>query len=357
MLDVRVEENSLDVVYSFSEDKDIIMRFEKCMFNNLMTFSQVSLQNKKNGQLDVLNKAYSDNIGPMKVAGSCYVGGNHSYNDNNVTRTATTIGYGFFADGNELHPGDSGTFNSLHIEVENLIFDPREYDESEGMPLTLSTPLYKERVMYDVTGPNIEVHVTIEFLKDVHVSNYYGLQSMCHLETDILTPNGQFADWAAPDNGKFFKNDYPDFRTIVERTPSLCQSTFLYADGIGDHSFIADDSFIFSYGSYKSYHHLIDDMAFVADGTEYRWHGLYTWFEPVVDDEDVLIYEGADVSGRLLFVSAKKIFSGVKVLPDYSDKRFSLIPLQTVDGVKVDVLDNMLHINALCVGGGYFAYK
>lgn len=83
MLDVRVEENSLDVVYSFSEDKDIIMRFEKCMFNNLVTFSQVSLQNKKNGQLDVLNKAYSDNIGPMKVAGSCYVGGNHSYNDNN----------------------------------------------------------------------------------------------------------------------------------------------------------------------------------------------------------------------------------------------------------------------------------
>lgn len=63
MLDVRVE--------------------EKCMFNNLVTFSQVSLQNKKNGQLDVLNKAYSDNIGPMKVAGSCYVGGNHSYNDNN----------------------------------------------------------------------------------------------------------------------------------------------------------------------------------------------------------------------------------------------------------------------------------
>lgn len=130
MLDVRVEENSLDVGYSFSEDKDIIMRFEKCMFNNLMTFSQASLQNKKNGKLDVLNKAYSDNIGPMKVAGSSYVGGNHSYSDNN----------------------------------------------------------------------------------------------------------------------------------------------------------------------------------FVADGTEYRWHGLYTWFEPVVDDEDVLIYEGADVSGRLLFVSAKKIF-------------------------------------------------
>lgn len=103
MLDVRVEENCLDVVYSFSEDKDIIMRFEKWMFNNLMTFSQVSLQNKKNGQLDVLNEAYSDNIGPMKVAGSSYVGGNHRYNDNNVLwRMVQNIGGMGFTHGSSL---------------------------------------------------------------------------------------------------------------------------------------------------------------------------------------------------------------------------------------------------------------
>ena len=90
------------IASKWSNTHDLLITFNKCMFNNLMTFSSVTLvENTDKNILEqftkgvdiVLNEVVSDNIGPYTITGvSSWVGGNHGFEGafDNLTSSYTS---------------------------------------------------------------------------------------------------------------------------------------------------------------------------------------------------------------------------------------------------------------------------
>ena len=88
---------------------------------------------------------------------------------------------------------------------------------------------------------------------------YYGMQSMFDKETHTLTANGKYVDWTVQkDVSTFTKKEYPSFRRFIEKSANAYQSSYLFADGLGNHEEISDDDIIFiGNSSNKTYHKII----------------------------------------------------------------------------------------------------
>lgn len=334
---VKKAGENLYISAKLDAETDILYWFKKCMFNELFTFYRVgTIANSMPipttlpdaSPTSVLNLAYSDNIGPFNVTGYGWCGGNHPYLDE-VTQTARTVGYHIYVDGKEIKKDMSTLTKAIKIEVVNEIMNPSKAYTENGKTL-LKEVLCIETVGYSIYRNNIQVSVTHEFLNKtpVTIQMYYGMQSMFEKETHTLTANGKYMDWKnQADVSTFTKKEFPSFRRFIEKSATAYQSSYLFADGLGNHEEIADDDVIFIGNSNnKTYHKIIANREH-KKGDTIHWSGVYTWFKsPVYDDENILCYEGVIDNKKVLFIDCKKSVNKTIILPsNYVKKVFSII--------------------------------
>ena len=347
---VKITGEDLYISAKLDAKTDILYWFKKCMFNELFTFYRVgTIDNNMPAPAtlpdasptSLLNLAYSDNIGPFNITGYGWCGGNHPYLDE-VTQTARNIGYRIYIDGKEIKTDLSTLTKEIKIEVINEIMNPSKADTSSGKTL-LNEILCIETVNYSIYRNNIQVLVIHEFQNEspVTVQMYYGMQSMFDKETHTLTANGKYVDWTVQkDVSTFTKKEYPSFRRFIEKSANVYQSSYLFADGLGNHEEISDDDIIFiGNSSNKTYHKIIADREH-KKGDIIHWSGVYTWFKsPVSDDDDLLCYEGVIDNKKVLFIDCKKNVDRTIQLPvDYTKKSFTIIEKSksiTITGNKV----------------------
>ena len=333
---VKITGEDLYISAKLDAETDILYWFKKCMFNELFTFYRVgTIANSMpapttlpdTSPASVLNLAYSDNIGPFNITGYGWCGGNHPYLDE-VTRTARNVGYHIYVDGKEIKEDMSALTKEIKITVTNEIMNPSKADTSSGKTL-LNDVLCIETVSYSVYRNNIQVSVSHEFQNEspVTVEMYYGMQSMFEKETHTLTAGGKYTDWTVQKEvSTFTKKEYPSFRRFIEKSVHAYQSSYLFADGLGNHEEIADDDIIFiGNSSNKTYHKIIANKEH-KKGDVIHWSGVYTWFKsPVSDDDGLLCYEGIIDNQKVLFIDCKKSVNKMIQLPDgYIKKTFTI---------------------------------
>lgn len=292
-------------------------RFKKCLANDLFTFYLVGYRSvtrplpsvegiiNEDG-ITAINRANSDNIGPISMYPGGYVGGNHLYND--TVKTAKTDTFTIFVDGEELSDNDSHYCNTVSVRVVNTLYDP-SVAPGEGATI-LTTPLATETEEYKITENNIQVSVSIQFVNNApgRISNYYGMQSMCVSETGVLTPNGALASaWSLPSSTSFTKGEYPKFNRFIEKKDTeYYQSTYLIPNKAGNHGQIEDTDPIFVRGSTAKDYHQIAIGGLVA-GRRIVWSGVYTFMRSVIaDDANILAYMGIVNGKKCLFVASKQ---------------------------------------------------
>ena len=329
---VKITGEDLYISAKLDAETDILYWFKKCMFNELFTFYRVgTIANSMpapttlpdTSPASVLNLAYSDNIGPFNITGYGWCGGNHPYLDE-VTRTARNVGYHIYVDGKEIKEDMSALTKEIKITVTNEIMNPSKADTSSGKTL-LNDVLCIESVYRN----NIQVSVSHEFQNEspVTVQMYYGMQSMFEKETHTLTAGGKYTDWTVQKEvSTFTKKEYPSFRRFIEKSVHAYQSSYLFADGLGNHEEIADDDIIFiGNSSNKTYHKIIANKEH-KKGDVIHWSGVYTWFKsPVSDDDGLLCYEGIIDNQKVLFIDCKKSVNKMIQLPDgYIKKTFTI---------------------------------
>ena len=333
---VKITGEDLYISAKLDAETDILYWFKKCMFNELFTFYRVgTIANSMpapttlpdTSPASVLNLAYSDNIGPFNITGYGWCGGNHPYLDE-VTRTARNVGYHIYVDGKEIKEDMSALTKEIKITVTNEIMNPSKADTSSGKTL-LNDVLCIETVSYSVYRNNIQVGFSNAFQNEspVTVQMYYGMQSMFEKETHTLTAGGKYTDWTVQKEvSTFTKKEYPSFRRFIEKSVHAYQSSYLFADGLGNHEEIADDDIIFiGNSSNKTYHKKIANKEH-KKGDDIQLTGLYTWFKtPVSDDDGLLCYEGIIDNQKVLFIDCKKSVNKMIQLPDgYIKKTFTI---------------------------------
>lgn len=227
-LAVELRGGELRIRFAESEGRNLRYTFRRCMFNELFTFYEVAVEERNTET--VLNRATSDNLGPLGIDGYGWAGANHSWREGGTVRTARHVGVSIEADGRCIGGDTSLRAREVTIRVENRIFDPRMPVADSAGRAELQTPLCTERVCYRVRENNIEVAVSHEFHNSVPatIRTYYGMQSMFCDETHTLTPDGAYADWTPQAAvSHFTKGDYPAFRRFVEKNDRAYQSSWL----------------------------------------------------------------------------------------------------------------------------------
>ena len=187
-LAVELRGGELRIRFAESEGRNLRYTFRRCMFNELFTFYEVAVEERNTET--VLNRATSDNLGPLGIDGYGWAGANHSWREGGTVRTARHVGVSIEADGRCIGGDTSLRAREVTIRVENRIFDPRMPVADSAGRAELQTPLCTERVCYRVRENNIEVAVSHEFHNSVPatIRTYYGMQSMFCDETHTLTP-------------------------------------------------------------------------------------------------------------------------------------------------------------------------
>lgn len=328
---VKMVGDKLYIGYPFSDTEDLLIVFSKCMYNKLMSFSQVGFA-PNNGQLhqnpartiqQIVNYTSSDNIGPVCVD-KIWAGGNHSVTlDGIQVATAECESFSFFADGRKLSDGDCLNAKRIEVQVVNRLYNPSQFNAAEN---TFGL-LCMEDVTYTVEKGNIMVFLQHTYPPSSStITTYYGMQSSFRSENYIFTPNGPYSSFSnSSDVRPFNKNRYPDFCTYIEKNGERYQSSFLFPEGVGNHSQIASDGKIFTRASGKSYHWLIQDKT-IDSGLQYYWKGLYTWFSPFYEDEDMFVYEAFAEGSPVLFINLKSAYDGHVPIPQsMSGKDFQII--------------------------------
>lgn len=272
-------------------DKISIM-FEKCMANNLYTFSEIKL----NGNL--INKTSSDNIGPFKMPGGIFIGGNHT--NGNGVKSAKTLSVTIEADGEVIKK--RGTYDNVKVVHVNVVNEMYYYPDM--------VKFADEIVDYYISGNSIDVYCHHDFTypTPLKVEAYYGAQSMCPA-TEILLPGAlsEVKYRSGSDGPTEFKNEWidhvplnicdvdiykkddPKFSTFIERNANGYQAVYKYPEGLGSGDCISDDGEIYLFRKYgtantgKSYHVMMWDHT-VNNGDKTDWHALYTWFSTPIED-------------------------------------------------------------------------
>lgn len=346
-LSVALKGDILYIAAKLDRMTDIIYQFQKCMFNELFTFYKVGFAKNEDvtplaltsAPITYINISSSDNIGPLNIADGGWCGGNHSWKNENIVRTAKTDEFLISSNGKILQDGDNIFTNNIEIKVINTIYNPN-ITPSNGSTI-LSSPLCTETVIYRISGNSIHAMLNHRFLNEeaVTVNLYYGMQSCFLNEDKLLTPNGKYPNWAdIVENGMtFIKEDYPKFNRFIEYNSnnSTYQSTYLMPYELGNHDKITDSAFIFRKSDGKNYHHLISNSQFTS-GMSYNWSGLYSWFmHPILDNDNFFVYEGKLNGHDLIFIDTKKAISTSKIeLPaQYILKDF--IAIQKDDAITI----------------------
>ena len=332
---VKIAGEDLYISAKLNAKNDILYWFKKCMFNQLYTFYRVgTIANNMPQPTNipdatpsyVLNLSYSDNIGPFNITGHGWCGGNHPYIDEE-TQTAHNVNYQISLDGKITTENTLTLVDNIQIRAINHIMNPAE-PETINEKTVLNNVLCIETVDYNIQRNNIQVTVSHEFQneKPVIVQMYYGMQSMFEKETHTLTVNGKYADWTLQEGvSTFNKKEFPLMRCFIEKNADAYQSSYLFDEGLGKHTDITDDDIIFIGNSNgKTYHKIIANKSY-KKGDIIHWSGVYTWFKsPIIDDVDLLCYEGMINNQRVLFIDCKKKIDKQVILSDYVNLTFKI---------------------------------
>ncbi|MBO7609350.1 MAG: hypothetical protein J6S96_04020 [Muribaculaceae bacterium] len=366
-MNVRYDGSSLLIASNDGNGTEMCYWFKRCMNNELFTFYRVgyrmvnhrttssaaAITNDKS--IVWLNKTESDNIGPVSIDGYAdFVGGNHLWKkpdsngskgkgENTTVKTATCDNVFISIDGQPISQGCNTSCRIVKIEVFNTIYDP--LIEPKKNDYILSSPLISEQVEYFIVGNSIDVRLTHVYAKDLKVRCYYGMQSMFVDETKLFTPNGKFSSGITPsDNLKFNKSQYPLFNRFIEfNTNGWCQSSWIENSGLGQHLYLSDNSVIFTRGTGKSYHVLINNKNLMAN-TTYQWHGVYTWAKPLVYDNSLIVYTGYIDGREAIYVDVRKNLDNFCVnIPYYWIKAHKL---ERTGDINATVSGNVLKVSA-----------
>ena len=147
-LAVELRGGELRIRFAESEGRNLRYTFRRCMFNELFTFYEVAVEERNTET--VLNRATSDNLGPLGIDGYGWAGANHSWREGGTVRTARHVGVSIEADGRCIGGDTSLRAREVTIRVENRIFDPRMPVADSAGRAELQTPLCTERVCYRV---------------------------------------------------------------------------------------------------------------------------------------------------------------------------------------------------------------
>ena len=327
-LNVQYDGTNLYIAANDGAGTEMCYWFKHCMANNLFTFFRVGYRQvdrnyssavgiSKLQGVKVLNSTGSDNIGPVAIAGYAdFVGGNHRWRtpDDNGNpgkgtyidvRTANTDSYTIKVDGTVLLPGQERMGTTVTVDVHNTLYDPLIAPADSDV--ILSSPLINEVITYTVTGNSIAVDAEHTYEKSFTVSRYYGMQSMFVSEDSVMTPGGAYPTFTGQSSVKtFYRQAYPDFcRFIEHNVDGWCQSAWMRPRDLGTHYALQGNSPIFARGSYKCYHVLMNAYA-VTPGDTSRWHGIYTWALPIVNDDDLIVYKGVADNRQVIYITAKR---------------------------------------------------
>jgi len=367
---VKMKEGDIYIGARYSESQDILIWFKKCMYNELMTFYRVGLAKNEaekpseNPDREVtvnLNTTTSDNIGPVLIEGSSWIGGNHSYLEQGEIKTASNISYMFYADGKLLKDGDEMEAKKVEVKVKNVLYDPLQPTlDDGGKAISLDVELIEENVLYTIEKGNIHVEAshTYKNTEKRIVERYYGMQSMFTDETEIMTPAGKYSDFEkAPSEAVLYKSQAPAFTRFIEKNAvnNTYQSTYLLPYyGLGTHDRIGNDDRIYIRAYGKSYHNLIASRS-MTRGETVKWSGLYTWFSPYQNDDMILIYTGFMNSKAYVFIDCKKEFNKIVQLPSFlSLQKYEIMQLD--ENVTIEVKDSGLRISSKGKGSAILAF-
>lgn len=314
---VRMQGDTVYIENKYSGEYDLQICFTKCMFNQIMTFWRIGLVVNSEeypllpGNNDIktmINLAFSDNIGPISMGtfGSWF-GANHSYKEGGKVHTAYTDSFVCFVDGKELRNGDALYAKQVRIEVKNKLYDPKTEIIENGNVVGFSGTMCNENVEYLIQEGNIEVKLTHiwENKEPYYITVYYGMQSMGQGEK-IFFPRGHTDDFVQKENGvSRNRQEYPTFNRFIQKGPQNLwyESCYLMPDGIGNHQEIRNEDFIYLVNYGKTYHRQLTNKE-VVNGTTYSWRGIYSYVNPIRDDQ-MLAYIIKSSDGYILIADAK----------------------------------------------------
>ena len=347
-LQACVKGNNLYVAFADNNGYEVCYWFCPTMANKLFTFHRVGYRKTKasspsvegiatDSKMTWLNSTNSDNIGAIYMKKGGWLGGNHLVND---IRTAVTTNVTIMADNYALTENKgSVNCNQVTVVVENDILDPSSTVTASG---TFSKKMISETVHYKITQNTIEVTLYHSFAKGVTntINRYYGMQSMFSNEDKIMTPNGPYTDFTNKNKVKSFNYKYyPKFDRFIEMnsTNGWCQASHLLSDGVGDHRYVGNNNNFITTKYNKNYHVLIMNLP-VKEGTSYMWHGVYSWFRPLVNNKNILVYASMLNGKRVLYVDAKHACNTTFTLPsNWAGKGKKVKIAKTDKGLKLSI--------------------
>lgn len=328
---VVLESEDLYVSTYMDENHDAIYQFRKCMFNELFTFYRVgsvtnttnTLVHPKTSPEVQINATSSDNIGPIGIGSSGWVGGNHKYREGTVAgfenqHSAVNVSWKVYVDGVEIKSGTECKGQEVKVVVNNRLYD----STVDGDKLT-STTFSNEYVEYFIENGSIRVNLTHNFepTDSRTISRYYGMQSMFVGETEFLTPASVYSTWkgnlSTLNTVQISRGSDPDFRMFIERRNSEAfQTTYLINKDLGEHAWISESSPIFIGNSYGKFYHVQIENHSVKKGDKATWHGIYTWYvKPLVDNQEMFCHLGKVEGKHAVYVNCLKAAEGTVTVP------------------------------------------
>lgn len=329
------------------------------MFNMLMTYTYVGLlANDKTSALlapdlpsTKILEVGGDNIGPINLQSDQWVGGNHSYNNEGLIKTAETDSFSFWADGIQLVDGENKYVTDVEVRVSNILYDPDTPTLEGEEVVSLDNVLCYEDVIYKIKNGSVFVTLTHSYQISTAINVYYGMQSITQ-GAQILLPEGGvgYEDFISKTTDYLYKVTSPNFRKFVIKGSGWYEFAYLMPIDLGTHEYLDDDHPILSSTGGKLYHNLIRIETFNTP-VENSWYGIYGWTAAIIDDENTFVHEARYDTYTLLFIDCKKAYNGTVSLPaKFNQQAFTVDYLNAGITIGETVVNNNLQVTSSNAG-------
>jgi hypothetical protein len=280
--------------YHFVRDggSDIIRLFIRRGPNNLFQWNQILLGNVTDQGVEAITSYTgfgTDIIGPISIWNGtlwpgvygAWSGGNHGKTiDGHEYATAEQISFKCLVNGEEVS-ADGLYFGDVQFIVTNKLYFPQSIT---GADLTGATAAIIEHRMYNLTGTKMSIRVWHEFLEDVRIALYCGMQMADGVfDTVFCTENGYSKTLSSIDSTitlsekerEIILQKSDNGLTLVMRMDDIGLGKYNLNDGSGGYVDIPNHG---SGGIKKTYYKLIyksPTQPIVEGGKNLVWEGSY----------------------------------------------------------------------------------
>jgi len=274
-------------------ESNIIMQFERRGPNNLFQWDQIYIGDVTEDGIDA-TKTYAnfgtDIVGPISIFNSTlfpgqagkWSGGNHSVTVSDVEyATAEQIDFKCLVNGTEITQ-DGLYYGDVKFIAKNKLYFPQSVT---GADLTEATPAIIEHRYYEVTD-RMHVRVWLEFVEDVRVSTYYGMQFVDSMFDQVFAINNGYIGTFANITENTLLSTKERKLIFSSTDDSLCLEGVMDDIGLGQYGSALNDGnsgyvriakHVGEGGYNKTYYVLIytNSQPNVEDGTNLSWEGTY----------------------------------------------------------------------------------